>query len=183
MNIKQLAERIGLEENIILEKIRKDASVKEKSDIHRRKDSEDRKGSRLEQQIIAMMLQFPAILTEIEKFNVIEFVENRDLRAIGETILKHRIASVQQISEVLNHVEDPEQKRLISALSLVEESWDESGCMKLIVQFVKKGQRRRDHQILDRIKTAEKENDQETLIRLLKEKQKLAVQNQNQRPA
>jgi DNA primase len=181
--IKQLAERIGLEEDIILEKIRKDASVKEKSDIRRQNDSENRKGSRLEQQIIAMMLQFPAILPEIKKFRVIEFVENLDLRAIGETILEHRISSVQQISEILNHVEDSEQKRLISALSLVEESWDENGCMKLIAQFVKNGQRRRDHQILDRIKAAEKENDQETLIRLLKEKQKLAVQNQNQRLA
>jgi len=50
----------------------------------------------------------------------------------------------------------------------------------LIIQFVKNGQRRRDHQILDQIKAAEKENDQETLIRLLREKQKLAVRSQNQ---
>jgi DNA primase len=181
--IKQLAERIGLEENIILEKIRKDSSEKGKKDIRRQKDSADRKGSRLEQQIIAMMLQFPAILPEIKKYNVIEFVENRDLRAIGKTILEHQISSVQQISAILNHVENPEQQRLISALALVEESWDESGCMKLIIQFVKNGQRRRDHQILDQIKVAEKENDQETLIRLLREKQKLAVRSQNQRLA
>jgi DNA primase len=181
--IKQLAERIGLEEDIILEKIRKDSSEKGKKNIRRQKDSADRKGSRLEQQIIAMMLQFPAILPEIKKYNVIEFVENRDLRAIGKTILEHQISSVQQISEILNQVENPEQQRLISALALVEESWDESGCMKLIIQFVKKGQRRRDHKILDQIKTAEKENDQETLIRLLREKQKLAVRSQSQRLA
>jgi DNA primase len=181
--IKQLAERIGLEEKIILEEIRKDSSEKEKKDIPRQKDSTDRKGSRLEQQIIAMMLQFPAILPEIKKYNVIEFVENSDLRAIGKTILEHQLSSVQQISEILNHVENPEQQRLISALALVEESWDESGCMKLIIQFVKNGQRRRDHQILDQIKAAEKENDQEALIRLLREKQKLAVRSQNQRLA
>jgi DNA primase len=181
--IKQLAERIGLEENIILEKIRADSSEKEKTDFRRQKDGLDRKGSRLEQQIIAMMLQFPAILPEIKKYNVIEFVENRDLQAIGKTILEHEISSVQQISEIFNHVEDPEQQRLISALALVEESWDESGCMNLIIQFVKKGQKRRDHQILDQIKTAEKENDQETLTRLLKQKQKLAVRSQHQRLA
>lgn len=181
--IKQLAERIGLEENIILEKIREGSSEKEKKDIRRQKDSVDRMGSRLEQQIIAMMLQFPAILPEIKKYDVIEFIENSDLRTIGKTILERRISSVQQISEILNHVENPEQQRLISALALVEESWDESGCMNLIIQFVKKGQRRRDHQILDQIKAAEKENDQETLIRLLKEKQKLAVRGQHQRLA
>jgi DNA primase len=181
--IKQLAERIGLEENIILEKIREDSSENAKTDMRRQKDSAGNKGSRLEQQIIAMMLQFPAILPEIKKHNVIEFVENRDLRTIGKTILEHKISSVQQISDILNHVENPEQQRLISALALVEESWDESGCMKLIVQFVKNGQRRRDHQILDQIKAAEKENDQETLTRLLKEKQKLAVRSQHQRLA
>ena len=181
--IKQLAERIGLEENIILEKIREGTSEKEKKDIRKKKDGLDRKGSRLEQQIIAMMLQFPAILPEIKKYNVIEYIENRDLRTIGKTILEHQISSVQQISEILNHFENPEQQRLVSALALVEESWDESGCMNLIIQFVKKGQRRRDHQILDQIKAAEKENDQETLNRLLKEKQKLAVRSQHQRLA
>jgi hypothetical protein len=130
-----------------------------------------------------MMLQFPDILPEIKKYNVIEFIENPDLRAIGKTILEQQISSVEQISELLNLIDNPKQQRLISALSLVEESWDESGCMKLIIQFVKKGHRRRDRQILDRIKAAEKENDQETLIRLLKEKQKLAVRSQNHRLA
>jgi len=181
--IKQLAERIGLEENIILEKVREDSSEKEKKNISRKKDGAGEKGSRLEQQIIAMMLQFPAILSEIKKYNVIEFIENRHLQSIGKKILEHQISSVGQISELLSLIDNPEQHRLISALSMVEESWDESGCMKLIIQFVKKGQRRRDGRILDQIKTAEKENDQETLNRLLREKQKLAVRSQNQRLA
>jgi DNA primase len=181
--IKQLAERIGLEENIILEKVREDSSQKEKKDLPRQKDSVNQKGSRLEQQIIAMMLQFPTILPEIKKYNVIEFIENRHLQSIGKTILEHQISSVEQISELLSLIDNPEQHRLISALAMVEESWDESGCMKLIIQFVKKGQRRRDRQILDQIKVAEKENDQETLNRLLREKQKLAVRSQNQQLA
>jgi DNA primase len=181
--IKQLAERIGLEENIILEKVREDSSNKEKKDISRAKHNTDKKGSRLEQQIIAMMLQFPAILSEIKKYNVIEFIENRHLKSIGQTILEHQISSVEQISELLSLIDNPEQHRLISALAMVEESWDESGCMKLIKQFVKKGQKRRDRQILEQIKAAEKENDQQTLNRLLREKQKLAVRSQNQGPA
>ena len=181
--IKQLAERIGLEESIILEKIREGSSEKERKDFRRKKDGLNRKGSRLEQQIIAMMLQFPDILPEIKKYNVIEYIENRELRTIGKTILEHRISSVQQISEILNHFDNPEQQRLISALALLEESWDESGCMNLIIQFVKKGQKRRDHQILDQIKAAEKENDEEALNRLLKEKQKLAVRSQHHRLA
>jgi DNA primase len=178
--IKQLAERIGLEENIILEKVREDSSEKNKKDIRRQKDKTDQKGNRLEQQIVAMMLQFPAILPEIKRYNVIEFIENRHLQSIGKTILEQQISSVEQISELLSLIDNPEQHRLISALAMVEESWDESGCLKLIIQFVKKGQKRRDRQILDLIKAAEKENDQETLNRLLREKQRLAVRSQNQ---
>lgn len=179
--IKQLAERIGLEENIILEKVREDSSEKGKKEIRRQKNNTDQEGTRLEQQIIAMMLQFPAILSEIKKHNVIEFIENRHLQSIGKTILEHRLSSVEQISELLSRIDNPEQHRLISALAMVEESWDENGCMNLIIQFVKKGRRRRDHHILDQIKAAEKENDQEALNRLLREKQKLAVRSQNQR--
>jgi DNA primase len=178
--IKQLAERIGLEENIILEKVREDSSEKGKKEIRRQKNNSAQEGSRLEQQVIAMMLQFPAILSEIKKYNVIEFIENRHLQSIGKTILENQLSSVEQISELLSRIDNPEQHRLISALAMVEESWDESGCMNLIVQFVKKGQRRRDRQILDQIKAAEKENDQEALNRLLREKQRLAVRSQNQ---
>jgi DNA primase len=111
--IKQLAERIGLEENIILEKVREDSSEKGKKEIRRPKNNTDQEGSRLEQQIIAMMLQFPAILSEIKKYNVIEFIENRHLQSIGKTILEHRLSSVEQISELLSRIDNPEQHRLI----------------------------------------------------------------------
>jgi DNA primase len=178
--IKQLSERIGLEEKLILEKIREDSAGSEIRDIDRKKKYANRMGSRLEQQIIAMMLQFPAILPEIKRSNVIEYIENQQLQFIGQTILEHQISSVDQISGLLSRIDNPEQQRLISALAMTEESWDESGCLKLIAQFVKQGQKRRDRQILDQIKAAEKQNDQETLNSLLKEKQKLAVQSQKQ---
>jgi DNA primase len=181
--IQQLAERIGIEENIILEKVREGSSEKGKKDINRHQDLADKKGSRLEQQIITMMLQFPAILPEIQNYHVIEFMENRQLQSIGKTILEHRISSAEQISELLSLIDDPDQQRLISAMAMVEESWDESGCLKLIIQFLQGAQRRRDRQILDQIKAAEKENDQEALNRLLREKQKLAIRSQKQRLA
>jgi DNA primase len=181
--VKQLAERIGIEENIVLEKVREQARVKEKHELGFHKDDESQKGSRLEQQIIAMMLQFPAILPEIRKYNVIEFIENKDLKKIGQTVLEHQLSSVRQISELLGVVDNPEQKRLITALAMTEEPWDESGCLKLIYQFVKSRKRLRDNRILEQIKAAERKNDQEALDRLLREKQKLAVRGQKQRLA
>jgi DNA primase len=130
-----------------------------------------------------MMLQFPVILSEIKKYDVIEYIENKHLKTIGQTALEHHISSVGQISELLDIIENPEQKQLITALAMIEESWDEGGCLKLIHQFLKSRKRVRDNRILEQIKAAERINDQEALDRLLREKQKLAIRSQKQRLA
>jgi DNA primase len=175
--IKQLAEQIGIDEDVVLEKVRMHTSAKAKKDSVRRKDVANQ-GSRLEQQIIAMMLQFPAILPEIKKFHVIEYFENDSLKSIGKIILEKKLSSAEQISEVLTFVHDPVQENLITTLAMTEEPWDESGCVRLINQFVKTGQKYKDSKILEKIKAAEKKNDQETLDKLLRERQKLAMQSQ-----
>ena len=180
--IKQLAERIGIDEDIVLEKVREHAAVKAKSDTEAPINIEDI-GSRLENQIIKMMLQFPAILPAIKMYNVMTYFNNDTLKSIGEHVLKRKPSSAEQISELVTVIENPEQKRLITALSMSEESWDETGCMRLIDQFLKTGQKQRDNKILEQIKAAEKDNDQKTLDRLLREKQKLAVQSQKQKLA
>jgi hypothetical protein len=66
---------------------------------------------------------------------------------------------------------------------MIEESWDQEGCLKLIYQFVKSRKRLRDNSILEQIKAAERKNDQEALEQLLREKQKLAIRSQKQRLA
>jgi DNA primase len=175
--IKQLAEQIGIDEDVVLEKVRMHTSAKAKKDSVRRKDMANQ-GSRLEQQIIAMMLQFPAILPEIKKYHVIEYFENDSLKSIGKIILEKKLSSAEQISEVLTFVHDPVQENLITTLAMTEEPWDESGCVRLINQFVKTGQKYKDSKILEKIKAAEKKNDQETLDKLLRERQKLAMQSQ-----
>ncbi|MBT8332035.1 MAG: DNA primase, partial [Deltaproteobacteria bacterium] len=179
--VKQLAERIGIEENIILQEIRAGTASKEIKYSGKTADFAQSEGSRLERQIIAMMLQFPAILPEIRKFDVIEYIENSRLHSIATTILESRIASEKQISELF--IDKPDLDRLISSLAMVEESWEKDGCLKLIAQFVKNGQRRRDRQVLDQIRAAEKMNDQETLAKLLKKKQQLAMRSQKQKLA
>jgi DNA primase len=180
--IKQLAERIGIDENIVLEKVRAHRSVKSKKESHAPNAPAD-KGSRLEKQIIAMMLQFPAILPAIKMYNVIDYIENDILKSIGKTVLENQLSSDEQISELLTSIEDPVQQNLITTLAMIEESWDENGCLKLIKQFIMAGEKHRDNRIIEQIKAAEKKNDQETLDKLLKEKQKLAVQSQKQKLA
>jgi DNA primase len=180
--IKQFAERIGIDENIVLEKVREHRSVKSKKESPARNTPAD-KGSRLEKQIIAMMLQFPDILPAIKMFNVIDYIENDILKSIGKTILESQLSADEQISGLLTSIEDPVQQNLITTLAMIEESWDENGCLKLIKQFVASAEKHRDNTIIEQIKAAEKKNDQETLDKLLKEKQKLAVQSQKQKLA
>ena len=179
--VKQLAERIGIEENIILQEIRAGAASKDIKDTGNRAELANSEGSRLERQIIAMMLQFPAILPEIRKCGLVEYIENSQLRSIATTILESQITSDKQISELF--IDKPDLERLTSSLAMIDESWEKNGCLKLIAQFVKNGQRRRDRQILDQIRTAEKMNDHETLAKLLKKKQQLAMRSQKQRSA
>ena len=180
--IKQLAERIGIDEKIVLEKVREHRSDKSVKNSGTPIGGAD-KGSRLEKQIIAMMLQFPAILPAIKMHNVIEYFENDTLKSIGKTVLDKQLSSESQISELLTSIADPVQENLIATLSMIEESWDENGCLKLIKQFVAAGKKNRDRNILEQIRAAEKKNDQKTLAKLLKEKQKMAVQSQKQKLA
>jgi hypothetical protein len=84
---------------------------------------------------------------------------------------------------LLTSFEVPVKENLIATLAMIEEPWYESGCLKLIKQFVTTGKRNRDSKILEQIKAAEKKNDQETLDKLLREKLKLAVQSEKQKLA
>ena len=179
--VKQLAERIGIEESIILQEIRAGAASMDAKVSGKRVDLVESEGSRLERQIIAMMLQFPAIMPEIRQYDVIEYIDNPRLHSIATTILESRISSDKQISDLF--IDKPELERLISSLAMIEESWEKNGCLKLIAQFVKNGQRRRNRQILDQIRAAEKMNDHETLAKLLKKKQQLAMRSQKQKSA
>ena len=180
--IKQLAERIGIDENIVLEKVREHRSVKSIKNSDILTDTTD-KDSRLEKQIVAMMLQFPTILPAIKRYNAIDYFENDILKSIGKIILEKGFSSDEQISGLLTSIEDPVQENLIATLSMIEESWDESGCLRLIKQFVTTGKRNRDRKLLEQIQAAEKKNDQKMLHKLLREKQKLAVQSQKQKLA
>ena len=201
--IKQLSEQIDIDETVVLDKIRGAVSRTAKHLSDRKYPSDpsstisgseslaasgqkllSESGSRIEQQIIAMMLQFPQILPEIEDRDVLEHFESNMLKSIGQVILEHKIISPGQISELVNFFEEPVKKRLVAALALTDESWDKKGCLKLIGQFVETIQRRHKSKLMDdKIRAAELKKDQQLLNRLLNEKQKLALRSAKQKMA
>ena len=203
--VKELAERLGIDESAVLEKVREECSVS--SDQSHKKNilrvSQGRKfnqrESRIERQIIAMMLQYPEILPELNKRNILEYFEDDTLKSIGQHIFihttknginasgingGHEFADELNVSEIINLIDDKEKKSIIAALALEEESWQYEGCIKLITQFIEIRQNSRNKSFIEKqIKEAEKKNDHKLLLRLLGEKQNMAVLRQKEKIA
>ena len=131
-----------------------------------------------------MMLQYPQMLDEINQRRVLDYFADETLQSIGKTILTSDYSGPQQLSGLLDAVDDHDKGRLITALALTEDSWNRAGCTRLISKFVEIGQRNRHHKDLDeQIKAAETSKDQALLLKLLSEKQKLAVRTEKQKKA
>jgi pyridoxine/pyridoxamine 5'-phosphate oxidase len=129
-----------------------------------------------------MMLQVPAIIPEIEQRDVLQYFENPTLQSVGNALVGHRFQSIDKIAELLNHVDDPKQRQAIAHLALVDESWDEKGCLRLISKFVEFNQRLHDRRrIEEKIKAAEKNKDHKLLFKLLSEKQRLAIRTEKRK--
>jgi DNA primase len=203
--VKKLAELVGIDESVILEKVREGRTVY--SDKLHKKDilslSQERepnkKESRIERQIIAMILQYPQILPEFKKRDILEYFENDTLKSIGQIILVHtykkgsngpdvdcghEIANDINVSEIMNLIDDKEKKSIIAALSLEEESWQFEGCIKLMAQFIEIRRNSPNKIFIEKqIRAAEEKDDQELLLRLLNEKQNMAVLRQKEKIA
>jgi len=204
--IQQLAERIGIAENAVLERISEVSAQKSKivsaengppgssGPVHRsgsrepdsgsRRSSTVATGNRFERQIVAMMLQFPDILPEVNRLNTLNYFENDALIHIGENILKSNLASTDQVSELMSRVDSEQDQTLIASLAMGDESWNMKGCLRLLGKFVDNGQKLRDRGVLEeQIKAAEKNNDHELLLKLLSQKQKMAERSEKQKMA
>ena len=204
--IQKLAERIGIAENAIMERVNEVSAYTTKrrfanagppaaTDSPHRSDAVNTAnggrneqtvavGNRFERQIIAMMLQFPDILPEVVNLNVLSYFENKTLQDIGDYILKSNLTSPDRVSELLSRVDSDQKQTLIASLSMVDESWNMNGCLRLLGKFVESGQKMRDRGVLEeQIRAAEKSNDHDLLLKLLNQKQKMAERSDKQKTA
>jgi len=177
--VKELAERIGIDEGAVLEKIR---DIPERNTGKGDREQPFYKGTlsaqapskRIEQRIIAMMLQFPSILPEIRKRDMIERFDDDVLKSIGRTILKLSEGNDLQVSEMISLIDIKEKESIIASLAMEDITWDQEGALKLIHQF-ETGKSRRGQGVLDKkIKAAEAEGNVVRVNQLLKEKQVFA---------
>lgn len=176
--VKELAERIDIDEGAIQEKIR-EHTVQNKIERNSEPSFDEsaasiqRPSKRLEQRVIAMMLQFPSILPEIRKRNLVDSFDDDILKSIGREILKSSWDSGNQPSEIISLIDKNKNESIIAALAIEDMAWDQAGALKLIHQY-EAGKRRRSRGLMDKIKAAEVEGDFERLNDLLKEKHIIA---------
>jgi len=192
--IRELAEKIDIDESAINERV-KDAQAGRKNGITLygsdgggiMKDRETKvsalrnasvsvmeKGTRLERQIIAMMLQFPEILPEIIKRDVLSNFTDEVLRSMGKAIIEKKCSLANKAPRVMQVFDDEEKNRIAAFLAINEEAWTREGCIRLITQFECSRKRHKDTST-KKIKAAEETKDEELLLKLLREKQVQAL--------
>ncbi len=194
--IKELSERLSIEEYVILEKVleKKINQGQQMRAINRdgtfsvlnpsqngQADPKKEIGSRLERQILSMMIGFPEILPQIIASNALDYFASETLKSLGALILKHATESGSELSNLMSIVDDDEKRNILASLALKEELWNQRDCRKVITKLVQRSPKRYSLSLNEQIKAAEKENNQSLLLKLLRKKQELAVSNEKQK--
>jgi len=200
--IKELAESINIDESVVREKIRKifvhkkegsKRSTWSNNDFtrsqHKTGASDNVQGKalkgkwdRLERQIITMMLQFPQILSKISERDIINLFEDNDLKSIGQLLMKYKKRPEIRVSDIMNLIEDKEQRDIVASLAIGEDIWNYEACLGIINRF-ESIRKRNENTLIEKIKAAEKNNDVELLAKLLNQKQKMAILTEKNKTA
>jgi DNA primase len=182
LRVKHLAERIGVDETVLLQKIQRTTPSPAKAPWLKGRPGAIKTPApspirgetyRLERQMVAMMLQFPEMIADIKRRRLMDHFTDPVLAEIGRGIIEHFTTIDGDIAGLVSRWDDPEKKAVVARLSLTDEHWDRDGCMSLMSQF-ESSIRRMDKALLHRIEAAEKSGDVNLLATLLREKQQQA---------
>ena len=165
--IRELAEKTDIDEAAIRERIGGGVSVSCSESIP---VTGNERGSRLEKQIIAMMLQFPDIIPEINKRDILSSFTDDILKSVGYDIIRQQSLGSRPAPDMLPVFDDDEKNRIAAFLAIREGVWNRDGCTKLVEQF-ENCRERQDDTIINKIKVAEEMKDNKLLLELLREKQ------------
>lgn len=184
--VKNIGERLDIDEYAILEKIKQFSRHKshpEKKLNNNVKPPDMPKNSivdenavklnnrvRIEHKLVAMLLHCPGIIPEVIKRRTVGRIQDEALRGIGQLIVKTDPGTDDIVNAVLSRIQDEGIKRIVASLAILDEQWDLEGCYRLMAQYENSVKRGGDD-LLQRIKAAERDNDIEVLQELLKEKQ------------
>ena len=83
---------------------------------------------RLEERLVAMMLQFSQMIAEIKQRRLMDHFSDPVLAEIGKGIIDQIGDGAADIPGLIARWDDPEKKAIVARLSLTEEHWDREGC-------------------------------------------------------
>jgi DNA primase len=183
--IKKIAEVLGIDDSIIMGKVREEINTKlsgsDGKSLSRRREEASGKpykawkesatqaeSYQMEKKIISMMLQFPQILSEIREQEILSLFENEKLKKIGSLILEYKGDTSSMVSDLMVIIGASQEMELVASLAIKEDRWENDGCLKLIRQFIS-SKKRRQSDLLKKIKAAEAQNDLKRLNELLME--------------
>jgi DNA primase len=184
--VQQLSEHIGVPEAAILAKLRGPAAAsaaREAADPAGHRDTAALEpAARMEQRIVSMMLQFPEIIPEVVRSNILALFAHEELRAAGEAVIRFGLQSAGQLPELLERMEDGPVKRCMAFLAIGDEAWSLKGCKNLLARFIETRQKQGPGLSIQKaIEAAERDQNEAEVLRLLNEKQKMAVRREKQK--
>jgi DNA primase len=189
--IRYLAETVDIDEAAILEKIGQ-AAVRNHPPLAGRDDLDPARttprhqkpldngqpgGSRIERQVVAMMLNYQEILPEVRKRRVADYIEAPLLKQIALETLG------EPLGEAAGDVDQDLKMRTMAQLSVGDEKWEYKRCLDIINQLLAPGIRARATALDRQIRDAEQQQDQELLLKLLQERKQLAETKQQMHTA
>lgn len=158
--VKEMAERVGIDEQSVLDMVRKGVAGQARHLEPEIRDAASVKGrSRIEQRIVAMMLQFREVLPEIRGNQVLDRFESSTLKAIGQLVLDKTAKGPCPVSDILSGMPDSDSKALAIKLAMAPLPWDQAGCLKLIGQLETGRINKELRNLKKQIKAAEVKND------------------------
>ncbi|THB76697.1 MAG: DNA primase [Desulfobacteraceae bacterium] len=173
--IRELSERINIDEKAVLEKVRETLTRQTTGDLTTElipdKDMPASSHPR-EEQIISLMLQYPEIHPEIETTKVLSYFYSKKLKEIGNRILSIAKDNTPVVSQIISTLPQEEQ-HLITALAIQEIDLDnnlEHKAKDLISRIIRI-RKKEENTLTNKIISAEKGGDAE-LFELLAAKQK-----------
>lgn len=182
LHIKELAEKLNIDEKAVLEKVRErylqSNGTHGKNIFSDKSDgSPDAESDRREEQIISMVLNFPEIAGEIKESGVFDFFYSGRLKKLGRIILSIDTDKGQFVRSVMAKLEDEKDQELIARYAMNWAFENDSGEMqdihmaaRSLINRIIRVRKKQENVLTQKIIEAEKDSGNE-LMELLKKKQ------------
>lgn len=177
LHIRNIAQRLGVDESAMLEKVRTATDSTHPATVETSDSgmdsSVDLASDRREMQVLSVILQYPELVPELLSSRVFNYFYSDRLRRLGEAIADVYARGGTRASDVLSAFENEEEHQLLSSLAMVEIPYSETigeksqSLIKRIIQVRKKD----ENSLINQIRQAEQTGNSDLPLDLLKQRQ------------